>query len=217
MSERGRAAVHDEPAVDLGAPRGACVGGYAGAGEGLRRMHALLLEAGGLVASLLSGASGAGDLAGAQDPAGATGSRSSRAALIAAAGPRAQGLREEYELLVEVIYEGYLLHYCSPRVVIAPEQDLALLAGDQLYAVGLARLVALGDTVAVAELADTITLSALAQAAGERELADAVWEAGARAVGWGPSEGHRRAKELLHRGSPEALDAMRTSAEVKAR
>ena len=49
---------------------------------------------------------------------------------------------------------------CAP-----PEADLGLLAGDQLYAIGLARLVELGDTEAVGELADTITLSALAQAA----------------------------------------------------
>ena len=93
-----------------------------------------------------------------------------------------------------------------------PDADLGLLAGDRLYALGLARLVALGDIAAVAELADTITLSALAQGAGEPELAEAVWEAGARAVGWGSSEAHRRAKELVLAGSPEAIEAMRTSA-----
>jgi hypothetical protein len=131
---------------------------------------------------------------------------------VAAEGPRAEGRAEEYELLVEAIYEGYLLHYGSPRVVQAPEADLQLLAGDQLYAIGLARLVALGDTAAVAELADTITLSALAQGAGNPELADAVWAAGARAVGWGSSEAYRRAKNLTFAGAPGAFDAMRTSA-----
>jgi hypothetical protein len=133
-------------------------------------------------------------------------------AQLAASGPRAEGRREEYELLVEAIYEGYLLHYSSPRVMRPPEADLGLLAGDQLYAIGLARLVALGDTAAVAELADTITLSALAQCAGEQALADAVWAAGARAVGWGSSEAHRRAKDLAFAGAPEAVEAMRTSA-----
>jgi hypothetical protein len=131
---------------------------------------------------------------------------------LAAKGPRASGQRSEYELLVEAIYEGYLLHYGEPRVMDVPEADLRLLAGDQLYAVGLARLVELGDTVAVAELADTITLSALAQGSGQEELAAAVWAAGARAVGWGPSEGHRRAKALVCAGSPQAIEAMRTSA-----
>ena len=70
----------------------------------------------------------------------------------------------------------------------------------------------LGDTIAVAELADTISLSALAQGAGERELAEAVWAAGARAVGWGSSEVHRLAKDLVSSGAPDAIEAMRTSA-----
>ncbi len=146
------------------------------AGPGaLERLRALLREEGGLIASLLDGAcEGAPALEG--------------PAQLAAAGPRAEGRREEYELLVEAIYEGYLLHYGRPRVVRAPDDDLRVLAGDRLYAIGLARLVELGDTQAVAELADTITLSALAQGAGDEQLAAAVWLAGARAVGWGASE-----------------------------
>jgi hypothetical protein len=97
-------------------------------------------------------------------------------------------------------------------VVRTREADLRVLAGDRLYAIGLARLVELGDTAAVAELADTITLSALAQGAGDGQLADAIWAAGARAVGWGASEQHRRAKRLVADGSPGAIEAMRTSA-----
>jgi hypothetical protein len=126
--------------------------------------------------------------------------------------PRTKERREEYQLLVEAIYEGYLLHYGRPRVVSPCEADLSLLAGDRLYAIGLARLVALGDTFAVAELADTITLCALAHAGDDAALAEAVWAAGTRAVGWGPSEPHRRAKELVLAGAPQALDAMRTCA-----
>ena len=133
-------------------------------------------------------------------------------ARVAARGPRAGAHAGEYELLVEAIYEGSLLHYGAPRVVRTPEADLRVLAGDRLYAIGLARLVELGDTQAVAELADTITLSALAQGSGDRPLADAVWAAGARAVGWGSSEQHRRAKELVADRAPEAIEAMRTSA-----
>jgi hypothetical protein len=167
---------------------------------GLEQLRRLLRDGGGLMAGLLDERAGVGALA----PSGP--------ALAAASGPRAEGRREQYELLVEAIYEGYLLHYCTPRVVQVADADLRLLAGDRLYAVGLARLVALGDTPAVAELADTITLSALAQGAGDGALAEAVWEAGARAVGWGSSESHRRAKELVSHGSPEALEAMRTSA-----
>jgi hypothetical protein len=135
---------------------------------------------------------------------------------VAVAGPRIDGRRSDYELLIEAIYEGYLLHYHSPRVVRPPEKDLGLLAGDRLYALGLARLVALGDIVAVAELADVIALSALAHGAGNPELATAVWAAGARAVGWGPSPPHERAKALAREGSPEALPSLRAVARSRA-
>ena len=175
-------------------------GGVSGAG--LERLRGLMREAGGLLATLVDP----------EDHDGHAGLQASPARL-ASEGPRAEGRREEYELLVEAIFEGYLLHYGSPRLVRAPEADLGLLAGDQLYAIGLARLVELGDTFAVAELADTITLSALAQGAGHPALADAVWQAGARAVGWGASEAHGRAKELVVAGAPGAIEAMRTSAE----
>jgi hypothetical protein len=170
----------------------------------LNRLARLLRDEGGLMATLVWPEARMG-AAGEPDP--------DSPARIVAEGPRAQGRRAEYELLVEAIYEGYLLHYGSPRVVRGAEADLGLLAGDQLYAIGLAMLVGLGDTAAVAELADTITLSALAQGAGEPALADAVWAAGARAVGWGSSDAHRRAKDLAFAGAPEAIEAMRTSAE----
>jgi hypothetical protein len=175
-------------------------------GDGLERLGALLREQGGLIATLLAPIPApAGEAPAAVEPLFSPAS-------VAAAGPRAAGRREEYELLVEAIYEGYLLHYGSPRVVRAAEADLGLLAGDQLYAIGLARLVALGDTAAVAELADTITLSALAHGRGEDGLADAVWAAGARAVGWGSSDVHRHAKDLAFAGSSDAIAALRTSA-----
>jgi len=164
----------------------------------LQRLAQLLREQGGLMATLVV----------ADGPA----RREHGPAQTAAAGPRAQGAPADYELLVEAIYEGYLLHYGVPRVIDSPEADLGLLAGDRLYALGLAKLVELGDTAAVAELADTITLSALAHASGEPELAGAVWGAGARAVGWGSSEAHRRAKQLAFAGASEAMEAMRTSA-----
>jgi hypothetical protein len=174
----------------------------AAPGAGLERLRRLLRDQGGLIATLL-----------AEDPETPALEQSTpqSPAALAASGPRAEGRREEYELLVEAIYEGYLLHYGEPRTLRVPEEDLRLLAGDRLYAIGLARLVALGDTLAVAELADTITLSALAQAAGDDELAGLVWEAGARAVGWGSSSALTRAKELVATGSPGAIEAMRTS------
>jgi hypothetical protein len=189
----------------------------------LERLRTLLLDEGGLMASLvgssadLDGRAGEENTPRAVDRAASVGAPSSDdgesggPAQLAAAGPRAEGSRADYELLIEAIYEGYLLHYGTPRVALAADQDLGLLAGDRLYALGLARLVALGDVVAVVELADTITLSALAQGAGEPELAAAVWTAGARAIGWGSSVAHRRAKELVLAGSPKAIEAMSTS------
>ncbi len=178
----------------------------------LERLRALLRREGGLMATLVEPEAAIEPSApGAAQPATERRPAAESPASLAASGPRAAGRREEYELLVEAIYEGYLLHYGCSRVVQVPEDDLKLLAGDRLYAIGLARLVALGDTSAVAELADTITLSALAQGAGAAELAQAVWSAGARAVGWGPSATHAHAKELVLAGAPEAIEAMRTS------
>ena len=68
------------------------------------------------------------------------------------------------------------------RVVRPEDPDLALLAGDRLYALGLERLAAIGDLEAVAELADVIALCAQAHAEGDPARAEAVWEAGAAAV-----------------------------------
>jgi hypothetical protein len=112
----------------------------------------------------------------------------------AAGGERAVGREAEYALLVEAIREGYELHYGAPRVVDTPDADLALLAGDRLYALGLARLAELGDLDAVAELADVISLGAQAQAEGRPAMAEAAWDSGARAVGAGTTPGHEADK-----------------------
>jgi hypothetical protein len=113
---------------------------------------------------------------------------------LAAAGRRAAGHEDDYALLVEAIHEGYLLHYGAGRIVRPDDPDLSLLAGDRLYALGLARLAELGDLDAVGELADVISLAAQAHAEGDAERAAAVWEAGVRAVGDGPPPDHEAAK-----------------------
>jgi hypothetical protein len=119
---------------------------------------------------------------------------------IAGAGSRAAGHDEDYALLVEEIHEGYLLHYAAGRVVTPDDPDLALLAGDRLYALGLARLAELGDLEAVGELADVISLAAQAHAERDPGRAAAVWEAGARAVGDGPPADHE-ARKAAWRGA----------------
>jgi hypothetical protein len=104
---------------------------------------------------------------------------------LAASGPRAAPAPAEYELLLEMIYEGSLLHYGSGRVVETGDADLALLLGDQLYALGLTRLAALGDLESVEALADVISRLAQAHAEGELGTAEGIWRAGAVAIGWG--------------------------------
>jgi hypothetical protein len=133
-------------------------------------------------------------------------------AQIAASGPRAVGHEREYELLLEMILEGSRLHYREPLVVRPEDPDLGLLLGDQLYALGLARLAALGDIDAVSELADVISIVAQAHAAGDGELAAAVWESGAVAIGWGQSAEHASAKALARAQDRGAVEALRSSA-----
>jgi hypothetical protein len=139
---------------------------------GLERLRAVLHEEGGLLAERVSGEPAADD--GRPDHAAA-----------AAAGPRVADHRDDVELAVAAVREGYELHYGQPRALRIDDPDLALLAGDRLYALGLARLAAVGDLAAIAELADIISLSAQAHAGGDGTLADAAWEAGAAAIGGG--------------------------------
>jgi hypothetical protein len=82
--------------------------------------------------------------------------------------------------VVEAVYEGYLLHYGTPRLFERLDDDLRLLAGDALYAVGLSRLAETGDLEAVAELSDLISRSARAHAEGRSAEAEAMWERSAR-------------------------------------
>lgn len=84
--------------------------------------------------------------------------------------------------VLEAVYEAYLLHYREPRAFVGMDPDLRLLAGDTLYAQGLARLADAGDMEAVAELADLISLCAWAEAAGRRDLVDPLWDASSRCL-----------------------------------
>jgi hypothetical protein len=84
--------------------------------------------------------------------------------------------------VLEAVYEGYLLHHGEPRLFEGMDPDLRLLAGDALYALGLARLAESGDLAAVAELSDLIAATAQAQAEGRREAAEPLWDASATAL-----------------------------------
>jgi len=93
--------------------------------------------------------------------------------------------------VLEAVYEAYLLHYGEPRAFVGMDPDMRLLAGDALYAQGLARLAERGDMEAVGELSDLISLCAWAEAAGSRPLVDRLWDASARRLLGGTGDGAR--------------------------
>jgi len=164
----------------------------------LERLAAVIRDDGGLLAAaLLPEADGRG---------------ASGLGALAAAGPRAAGRADELELVVEAVHEGYLLHYGASRLFDTRDADLALLAGDRLYAFGLARLAAVGDLEAVGELADVISLCAQAHAERDPALAEAVWEAGATAIGWGAGPQLAAAKAAARRGRAGAAESLRAAA-----
>jgi hypothetical protein len=61
-------------------------------------------------------------------------------------------------------------------VVHTDDPDLALLAGDRLYALGLQKLAAAGDLEAIGTLCETIATCARAHAEGASEQAQQAWE-----------------------------------------
>jgi hypothetical protein len=103
--------------------------------------------------------------------------------LLGALGPRSAAAPAEYAFVVEAVREGYLLHYGTPRLLAGHDEDLALLAGDYLYALGIDRLAALGDTEAVAVLGDLIGRCAQLHAEERLDEVARLWRSAALAVG----------------------------------
>jgi hypothetical protein len=137
--------------------------------------------------------------------------------MLVAGGARAAEAPAEYAILFESIREGYLLHYDHARVVNGTDDDLALLAGDYLYARGLERLAALGDLEAVRELSDLISLAAQLHAADHvppapEDGSGALWLASAITVAAGAPPGHDDAKRALRDGDAGASHALWTGA-----
>jgi hypothetical protein len=137
-------------------------------------------------------------------------------------GPRASEAPEEYALLLEAIFEGYLAHYAEGRVVRTGDADMRLLAGDYLYAQGLARLARLGDMAAVAELADLISLCARLHAT--TAIPDEpVWHAAGRlwglcslAIALGPWPEHAEAKRAVRLEGTQATERMERAARERS-
>jgi hypothetical protein len=111
----------------------------------------------------------------------------------AVASPNGDRFEGERAFVLEAVYEGYLLHYEQPRAFADMDDDMRLLAGDSLYALGLEQLAASGDLEAVAELADLISLCAFAHAEGRPELVEELWAASSRKLSGAGGEGARKA------------------------
>jgi hypothetical protein len=143
------------------------------------------------------------------------GDRAPALGALAAAGERTATAPGEYAVVVEAVREGYLLHYAPDRarLVRGVDSDLALLAGDYLYALGLERLSMLADLAAVHELSDLISLAAQvhdgSRAPGRvgREAAG-LWLACAAAIAGGGAPAHERAKEDLRADREPAAGAL---------
>jgi hypothetical protein len=109
-----------------------------------------------------------------------------------------------YALGLETIYEGYLVHYGRPRLFTPLDDDTALLLGDYLYAHGVARISALHEVAAVADLSDLISLCSQLRAE-EADGDGPLWAATAALLGRPDLDEARTALRL--RSDPGPLDA----------
>jgi hypothetical protein len=114
-----------------------------------------------------------------------------------------------HALGLETIYEGYLVHYGRPRLFALPDDDTALLLGDYLYAHGVARISALHEVAAVADLAELISLCSQVRAE-ESDGDGPLWAATAALLGRGALDEART--ELRLHGDPGPLEAVARSA-----
>jgi hypothetical protein len=110
-----------------------------------------------------------------------------------------------YALGLETIYEGYLVHYGRSRLFAAPDDDTALLLGDYLYAHGVARISALRDVAAVADLSELISLCSQVRAE-ETDGDGSLWTATAALLGRGELDEARTALRL--HSDPGPLDRL---------
>jgi len=109
-----------------------------------------------------------------------------------------------FALGLETIYEGYLVHYGRPRLFTLLDGDTALLLGDYLYAHGVARISALHEVAAVADLSDLISLCSQLRAE-EADGDGPLWAATAALLGRPALDDARTALRLRSDSAP--LDA----------
>ncbi|HKT45363.1 MAG TPA: hypothetical protein VJQ85_11225, partial [Gaiellaceae bacterium] len=124
-----------------------------------------------------------------------------RRKLVAVFSPLAE---PRFALGLETIYEGYLTHYGASRLFAPPDADVALLLGDYLYAHGLVRIASSGETDAVADLSELISLCSQVRAE-ETDGDGPLWAATAALLGRSVLDEART--ELRLHGDPAALDS----------
>jgi len=118
--------------------------------------------------------------------------------LVAVFSPLAE---ERFAVGLETIYEGYLVHYGTARLFEPLDPDVALLLGDYLYAHGLVRIASFGETEAVSDLSELISLCSQLRA----EDADGdgpLWAASAALLGSGRLDEARAALRLRSDARP---------------
>ena len=127
---------------------------------------------------------------------------------LVAAGPRTGDRGADYAFVVEAVREGYLCHYGSPRVLEAADQDLALLAGDLFYAIGISGLAQLDDLESTGILSDLIRVAADLQAAGRGDRAEVLWLGQLVALSCGKDAEQTAALKALEAGESNAAEAL---------
>ena len=117
---------------------------------------------------------------------------------------------ERFRLGLETIYEAYLVHFGRPRLFAPAERDTALLLGDYLFAHGLVRIAALGETQPVADLAELISLC------GQLRAEDRPGDGAAQAAGESPGGRRELAVARLHAARKRAGSRRRLLAARRA-
>lgn len=96
----------------------------------------------------------------------------------------------ELALGLEYIFEGFLLHYRTSRVLEPDRSGFDLLAGDYMYARGLDRVAALEDPFSIRVLAGLISLCAFFHSEGDAKAGgtDGAWLAATLLLAGGGDE-----------------------------
>lgn len=124
---------------------------------------------------------------------------------LVVAGPSNDRDPARYALVVESIREGYLCHYETSRLLEEPDPDLALLAGDLFYAIGLSELAVVGDLESTEILSDLIRVAADLRAADEHDRAERLWLVQIMAMACGKMPDHGERLDVAATGDETAI------------